>query len=460
MTSRRKFLKNLSIGASALALAGCTPSMGNKYSYMTTRVDAQNMNPVFFWTDIMLQTVRDQAFNPPRATRAFAMGHLAGFLAMNGIYQEYDQNFVNLPPAPQGADPEVAYGVACSDALADAFQSVFTFDRLEFLNRYPDSEAKALGIQWGHAVGDAIIKMRTRDGAELSQSAFYLGRYPRREGPLKWSPTGPFYGALEGPGFNTFSRGLLPGWGAQKPWVMKDTVSWRAPEFPDYRSDEFARQHYKIRMLGGADSIVRTPDQTQIAFFWEDGPRGITPPGHWQLLAMQLLQDMDYSTYDLARVFAMMSMAQADAAITTWDTKFHHDILRPETAIRTRLQAFRNVSPMAQADPDWISLIPTPPFPAYTSGHSTFSGASAKMLALAIGRDDIKFSGSSPDIVNWPRQLTDITRTWYSLSSCADEAGASREYGGIHWEADNTYGLKTGRELAEYIFNNSFIRKG
>ncbi len=459
MTSRRKFLKNLTYGASALYLAGCTPSMGNKYSYITGRVDAGKMNPVYYWTDIMLQTVRDQSVNPPRATRAFAMGHLAGFLAVNGIYDQYDQNFVDIGTGPRDADPAVAYGVACSEAMADAFQSVFTFDRMEFLNKFPSSDAKTRGIQWGRAVADKIIKLRTRDGAEPSQSEFYLGRYPRREGPLKWSPTGPFYGALEGPAFSTFNRGLLPGWGAQKPWVMQETKQWRAPEFPDHRSDEFARQYHKIRLLGGSDSIMRSPEQTQIAFFWEDGPRGITPPGHWQLLAMQLLQDKNLSFIEQARAFALMSMAQADSGITTWDSKFHHDILRPETAIRSRTLAFGNASPLIEQDENWESLIPTPPFPAYTSGHSTFSGTSAKMLALVLGRDDIYFSGASPDLVNWPRQLTDVTRSWPSLSACADEAGASREYGGIHWSADNVEGLKTGRRLAEYIFNNAFKRK-
>ena len=463
MSSRRKFLKNLSIAGGLTALSslaqGCAPTMGRKYSYATARLDAQNMNPVYHWTDIMLQTVRDQSVPPPKATRAFAMGHLAGFLAANAITDQYQQNFIALPPAPADADPEIAYGVACADAMADAFQSVLTFDRLAFTDKYPDSESKTRAIQWGHAVGGAVIKMRTRDGSESSKADYYLDRYARRTDRLKWTPTGPFYGALEGPGFNRFSRGLLPGWGAQTPWVMPTAKQFRAPPFPEAGSDEFARQYHKARLLGRSDSNIRTEDQTQIAFFWEDGPRGITPPGHWQLLAMQLTQDLDFSFDQLAYTFALLSMAQADAGIATWDTKFHYDVLRPETAIRNRIASIENTSPLIQADPKWTSLIPTPPFPAYTSGHSTFSASSAQMLANIIGRDDITFSGSSPDLVNWPRQLTDVTRTWYSLSSCADEAGASREYGGIHWEADNVEGLRTGRMLADYIYKNAFIRK-
>jgi hypothetical protein len=81
------------------------------------------------------------------------------------------------------------------------------------------------------------------------------------------------------------------------------------------------------------------------------------------------------------------------------------------------------------------------------------------MLANIIGRDDIKFSGQSPDLVNWPTQLRDVTRTWSSLSAAADEAGASREYGGIHWEADNTEGLRIGRDIADHVFANTLKRK-
>jgi hypothetical protein len=36
--------------------------------------------------------------------------------------------------------------------------------------------------------------------------------------------------------------------------------------------------------------------------------------------------------------------------------------------------------PATQADPDWKPLLFIPPFPEYTSGHSTFSGAAAVVL--------------------------------------------------------------------------------
>jgi hypothetical protein len=462
MLSRRHFIKGTArlaglVGLSATGLLGtaCSLSPASKYSYVSNRVTKTDITPVFYWTDVMLQTVRDQAVNPPRATRAFAMGHVAGFTAANAANPRYTDIMPLGMEAPKDIDPAIAYGTACSVALSEAFQSSFYFNRQAFLDQYPGSDKKSRSIQWGEEVGNKMKKMRAQDGAEPSRSGYYLNRYNRRDDALKWSPTGPFYGAENGPSFASFNRGLLPGWGAQKPWVMKSLSPFRAPAFPEPQSAEFARQYNKVRALGGKNYSHRTEDQTQIAFFWEDGPRGITPPGHWQLIAMDLMEHVETDFLQQARIFALMSLGQADAAITTWDSKFYHDIIRPETAIRLRAPEFNNPSSLVQQDSDWQSLIPTPPFPAYTSGHSTFSAVSAKILALTLGRDDIKFSGASPDLVNWPTQLRDVRRTWPSLTAAANEAGMSREYGGIHWEADDTEGLRIGRELGQYVFDNA-----
>jgi len=466
INNRRKFLKysgqTLGLGllsSSSLLNTGCALKPHSRHSYIHDIVAPNNMNAVFYWTDIMLQTVRDQSINPPKATRIFAMGHVAGFLAANGLDKKYNNSFKLDAEAPKDIDPAIAYGVACSGAIADAFQSSFYLNRRKFLDQFPNSDKKLRSIKWGEYVAKAITRARAQDGAEPSKSNFYLGRYDRRGDILEWSPTAPFFEAEDGPSFNSFNRGLLPGWGKQKPWIMRDTVRFRAKPFPDVKSPEFAQMYKKIKDLGGKDSKIRTEDQTQIAFFWEDGPRGVTPPGHWQLIAMDLVQKFNYDFVDIARIFALMSVGQADAGITTWDSKFYYDIVRPETAIRKRTHRFNNPHLTEGPDSNWESLIPTPPFPAYTSGHSTFSAVSAKILALAIGRDKITFSGNSPDLVNWPAQLTGVRRTWKSLSGAAKEASSSREYGGIHWEADAVEGLNVGYNLGTYVFNHAFQRR-
>lgn len=463
--SRRDFIKNIATGSafacvagSTSLLGGCSSAIDTKQSYLHGVIEPKNISTVYLWTDIILQAVRNKSVTPPLATRAFAMGHLAGFLAVNGIQNEYNTPY-GLENAPQNTDPDVAYGVAVSYAISDVFGALFTFDRKRFLDQFPNSEAKSEGIKWGKYVAHHVIKARTNDGAEPNKSNFYLDRYPRREDILEWSPTGPFYQAELGPAFITFERGLYPGWGAIKPWVMKNTKDFRAKEFLDPRSDEFTRQYLEVKELGAHNSRSRTEDQKQIAFFWEDGPRGVTPPGHWQLIAMRLTQNINLSLLEQARIFALLSLGQADSAIATWDSKYAHDIVRPETFIRFRTGKIGNETLADAGDSNWKSLIPTPNFPAYTSGHSCFSGVSARIIARCIGKDKVSFSSKSPDTVNWLSHVSDITRSWTSLWQAAEENGASRIYGGVHWDEDNVEGLRIGKELGDYVYKNAFKKK-
>lgn len=213
-----------------------------------------------------------------------------------------------------------------------------------------------------------------------------------------------------------------------------------------------------VHRLGGAQSTLRTADQSQIALFWEDGPWGVTPPGHFIYIAMQLLQDRGLSFIELARAFALIGMTQCDASISAWDTKYHFDIIRPETAIRARAPEFGNPDPRVIRQSNWFSYIPTPEFPSYTSGHSTFGATGAEMIALLYGRDDVSFSGRSPDGVLWP-QLNGVTRHWTSLSHAAEENGMSRIYGGVHWEMDHSEAMKAGRSIARQAFHSTFPNK-
>lgn len=462
--TRRNFVKMMGAGCAVAGMAsplglltGCSAPQSSEFSYINEIIKPQNVSPVYKWTDIMLQAMRNTTTTPPPATRAFAMAHVAGFLAVNGITGGYQTPF-GLEPGASDADPNVAYGVAASMALSEALTNSYAFDRMAFLRQYPDGEAKARAVAYGKRAAEVVIKSRINDGAEPNKANFYLGRYPRREDSLQWSPTGPFYGAPEGPFLGTFNRGLLPGWGAQKPWIMKSAGDFLARPFPNIYSAEFAQQYEHVREIGRIDSTTRTEDQTEIAFFWEDGPRGVTPPGHWLIVAMRVTQDMGLSLLEQARLFALLSIGQADAAITTWHSKYTHDIIRPETVIRQRANSIGNPYIKGTEDRNWRSLIFTPDFPAYTSGHSTFSGMGARMIANVIGRDDVKFSARAPDLVNWPKQLANVKRSWTSLWQAAEENGMSRIYGGVHWDADNTEGLRVGRDLADYVYQNAFVR--
>jgi hypothetical protein len=146
-----------------------------------------------------------------------------------------------------------------------------------------------------------------------------------------------------------------------------------------------------------------------------------------------------------ARLFALLNVALADAAIACWDMKFHCNLWRPVTAIR---EADTDGNDLTERDPGWMALLSTPPFPTCTSGHSTFSGAAAEMLRLFFDRDDLSFSDADD---------YGVRRDFAGFWEAAREAGRSRIYGGIHFEFDNQAGLESGRDISRHVFER-FLR--
>ena len=455
--SRRRFLKNslpgfvvIGSGATSLLLSGCR-GLADQRSYTAPFVKSENNSSVFHWTDIMLQAARDLGLSPLEASRGYAMAHLAGFLAIGGRPEL--KAFSWDGPVPM--QPELAFGIGFSRALEESWSISLATEKRNFISHYEDSNDRNESILIGRRAADAVIKWRTKDGAEFSRSRFYPARYTKRLDSMAWSPTGPFYGAAGGPGFETFRRGQLPGWGTQNTWVIGDVSRYQAEPFADPRSTEFLRQFDKVRELGGSNSKSRTAEQSEIALFWEDGPGGITLPGHFQLIGMDLVQDRLWTLFELAEFFCVLSLAQADAGIVAWHNKYLYDILRPETAIRYAASRFPDVKTL-QAERQWKSYIPTPAFPSYVSGHSVFGAVSARAMSLMIGSDRIQLTGIPPDLILWPKQLRGVSRTWTSLNSIAEENGVSREYGGVHWESDNLNGLKLGYDIAARVVGQTF----
>ena len=459
--TRRHLLK----GAACLAAApmaglssGCTAPLGTRQSYLTQVLAPRNYNVIFHWLDVIMQQVRDQRIAPPRAAYNFAMPLAAGFLAANSITRTYGEPY-NIGWGPYDADPQVAYVAAFTTAASEVFQQPFVVERAQYFNSIPGSQAKSNGMEWGRKVGLKVVKMRTNDGSEPSEVNYYLDRYRQRDDALAWKPTGPFYSATPGPAFDSFARAAFPGHGAITPWTMRSGSQFRVPNFYHPASPEFAAEFKYIRDIGGSQSRIRTPEQSEIAMFWEDGPWGITPPGHFLYLAAQVLQHQPLSFIEQAKAFALLGMTQCDASICAWDNKYAHDIIRPESAIRVRAPQFQNPDPDVRVTPNWQSYIPTPNFPAYTSGHSTFGAAAAEMLTLILGRDDVPLSGKVPDEVIWP-QLKGVVRHWRNIRHAAEENGVSRLYGGVHWELDHKNGMRSGGDLAHHAFTTMFPRIG
>jgi membrane-associated phospholipid phosphatase len=294
-----------------------------------------------------------------------------------------------------------------------------------------DSQKKG-GLEWGEHVADIILQWRATDGSDSNVV------YAAGTGPGIWQPTPP-----------ALAPALLPQWSYVVPFAMNAPTQFRPPPPPILTSAEYTFDFNFTKTLGAATGSSRTAEQTQIALFWSDGAGTVTPPGHWNQIAQSVAIARDNSIEQNARLFALLNIALADAAVVSWDCKYTFNYWRPITAIRV---ADTDGNPDTVADPIWSPLIVTPPFPEYTSGHSTFSGAAAAVLAAFYDSDDIQFTTVSDG-------LPTVTRSFVSFSGAAVEAGMSRIYGGIHFMSANRNGLLSGASLGAYVSANSLLPK-
>jgi len=202
-----------------------------------------------------------------------------------------------------------------------------------------------------------------------------------------------------------------------------------------------------VKAYGGAIGSLRSADQSQIAAFWANGPGTETPPGHWNRIAVDVAVRENLGLAEEARLLALVNLALADAAICCWRSKFDFNLWRPITAIR---EADADGNPETTADPNWSSFIVTPPFPEYTSGHSTFSRAAATVLAQFFGTDAIPITVEADG-------LPGVTRSYPGFGAAADESGISRIYGGIHFPSANIAGQTTGHLLAAHVMEHFLV---
>lgn len=374
-------------------------------------------NVVLRWNALALAAVRADRTPPPVAARHLAVLHLAMYDAVSPGRRTH-QPFLIQSAGPIDASSEAAVAAAAHRVLKTIYpRRTPTFDAE--LDALPDLAGLEPGIRWGHRVADRVLAWRGGDLAADDST------YAPKADPGRWTPTPP-----------GFRSALLPAWGRTPPFARPAAGTVRPAEPPALTSPEYAAALREVRAVGSIASRDRTADETEVANFWADGDGTVTPPGHWNRIAAGVARDRGLNRADTARLFAMLNVALADAAIACWDCKYRFDVWRPVTAIR-------------RADPGWTPLLDTPPFPSYTSGHSSFSGAAAAVLAEFFGTDRVRFATTSD-------ALPGVTRSFAGFRDAANEAGMSRVYGGIHWAFDNTAGLASGRQVGEYVSRGFF----
>jgi hypothetical protein len=379
------------------------------------------------WNNAALDAIRAGNTSPPIASRSLAILHVAIYDAVNGIARTHEPYLVQSAVSAS-ASREAAASAAAHAALLNLFPArTSSFDALDvaILAAIPDGPRKAAGIVWGGLVANLILSARVNDGSNTIVSP------PGGSPPGVWVPTPP-----------AFLPYLLPQWGFVIPFGMTSSPQFRPPGPPSLDSQRYASDYNEVKELGAAIGSTRTPDQTEIALFWADGAATETPPGHWNSIAQIIAAAHGNTLEENARLFALLNIAMADAAICAWDAKYTFDFWRPVTAI-----AF------AEPEFNWMSFIVTPPFPDYVSGHSTFSGAAATVLPLFYGTQDLPFTTGSDF-------LPGVHRSFATCLDAAEEAAVSRIYGGIHFRSASEDGLQAGISIGGWTVTHYLQPKG
>lgn len=342
----------------------------------------------------------------------------------------------------------------------------------------------------GNTVAKALLMYRKNDGAnqyglEIGSDGTPYSDYTMYRpvntdeiiDPDRWQPI-PFSDGKGGyftPGF------LTPHWYRVKPFALSSSDAFRPGPPPLYGSDELKKQVDECIEM----NANLTPEEKALVEFMRDGPRSTGQSGHWLRFAQAVSErDKKGLDYDVKLFFTVGNTAM-DAFIAAWEAKRYYDSSRPWSLVRyyygdEEIKGWggpgKGVVTMKGAN--WNPYSPfefvTPPFPGYVSGHSCVSAACGKILELFTGSDnfgiveerragELTEHGFSCDQMQQldgrplaellEKKLTcDVALPMPTFTQTADMAGISRVLGGYHIQADNTAGLKLGRDVAKSIW--------
>jgi hypothetical protein len=396
------------------------------------------------WFELALELVRaTPGFSPPVASRAFGytgvtlyealVPGMPGRRSLAGLLG-------GLPGAPPPFGRAYNWPTVANSALAGILRSLFPTAPPEAAAAIEDLERRfATNAQT--VLPRGIYERSATRGAQVARHVFewsasdggheaFLRNFPPYTTPSGrggWVPTPP-----------GFLPALQPYWGVNRPFLARNREACSPgppPRYSEERDSAFYADAYECyRVVRGL-----TAEQEAIARFWSDDPgQTPTPPGHSISILNQVVRSLDVRLDAAAQAYAAVGIAVADAFIACWRTKYHYNLLRPVTYIRSVI------------DPEWTPVLVTPPFPEYTSGHSVQSGAAAEVLTGLFG--DTSFTDRTHQSRGVPARL------FSSFTEAAEEAAVSRLYGGIHFRAAVERGLEQGRCIGRRV--NSLTQLG
>ena len=395
--------------------------------------NASAQDAIVAWNAIGQAAVETANHPPPVAALDFAIVHLAMYDAVNSIERSHEPYYSLVPGATGSASAAAAK--AGHDVLVGLFPAQSAtlnaaYDNYVGANGIDPSDP---GIQVGAQAAANILALRSNDGRFPLNPPPFLGSTAIGQ----WRPTPSL---LPGPP-PSMAPGLTPWVATVRPFTLQSDSQFRVGPPPALTSALYSQDYNEVKTVGSLGSTTRTPEQTDIGYFWAD-----SGPVLWQNALRYLSQHYLQNIEDSARLFALTETALADAQIACWDSKYFYNFWRPVTAIRL---GDLDGNPATGVDSTWQPLINTPNFPEYPSGHADISAAVSHMLQLFFATDSVSFQMTTTNALAQQK-----TRSFTSFSQAEQEVINARVYVGIHYRNSDMTAAAQGRRVANWVFTH------
>lgn len=408
------------------------------------------------WNELVLEIERfTPGYRPPVSGRALGYIGLAAYESilpgMSDEYNSLEDEFggLVLPKAVSGdayhwptvltacyaKSLELFFPTAPSEQLFKVFRlrnELF----LEYKNAL-DPEIFDRSSDFGRQVAQAVYNWSATD--QIGHQAYLrntVASYQPPQGPGLWQPTYPDY-----------SQALLPYWGEVRSFVADESDITPAPlAYSEQPGSPIYQQALEARNKVTQINQGQLGEDKWIADFWSDDCPILTftPAARWIAVANQVIEREETSLALAIETYARVGMALCDAGIRAWHEKYRWNYLRPIDYIRD-----------VQNDPNWNTVMCpdgsgnyfTPPFPAYPSGHATFSAVAAEVLTDLYGEGydfvDRCHEGRT--------EFDGRPRTFNDFYEMAEENGYSRIPLGVHFKMDSDAGLNLGYRIGRKV---------
>jgi hypothetical protein len=351
--------------------------------------------------------------------------HIAMYDAVVAIRGRYEP-FATTPASPaEGASVNAAAAAAACGVLRGLFPNrgpQYEPACASYVNALPANGARALGLAVGAEVALGTLAYVANDGRSTVVT-YTPGTEP-----------GNFRGTNPALPFAPYMRTI----------ALESVSQFRAKGPPDLTSYDYALDLGEVQAMGSASSVTRTPAQTDRARFHTE-----PPPRFWTRNMRRFATD-DRSVLEHARLMAMLWIAQADATLACFDTKYHFEFWRPTSAIQL---AGTDGNPATAEDPAWAPVVPTPNHPEYPAAHSCNAGAVAAILDGYFGKQEFAFTIDSA-----VSGLATPSFRYHRTVDFVKDVKNSRIYGGMHYRTSVNDGTTLGNRVGKYIVRNYFRR--